>query len=447
MKRISLAIVYLSILIAFISCEKEKDKSNIYISLNEIAFDYDENYVNFKMSNIGSEDFTWNASAESDFIFFTESSGQCKKNNFVEIGVNINRSEITGDSISTSINISTDNGDDQTIEVFVLNFPEEKIRLGFRVRDAQYDYKNDQLVMIPYNYPNFVAIFDLSTLQIHQIDIDEQPYNLTIMPQGGTAVVSYQNSQYGITSATINTVTKKLIATYSLDNESYSEIIGAPENLVYFFPNYSNNNLGLLNINTGDYNYLNSGYNIVNAQLHPTGKYIYGSDYSDLTKLNIENQQPVEEYSTYQYDTDGYVWVSKDGDYIFTRSKQILRIEPEMEGIDIVESETLLLDRSYLHYIEQNEIKNEYYVIPTNNSISYGSQCDQIFILNQNFNFKGTIDLEDYMFTSINNSGYQTSPPSAEYVFCSSDGIQIIVITQGSSQYQGDTWGIEIINR
>jgi len=446
MKRISFVFVFLSILFAFFSCEKEKDKTNIYLSQNEIEFDYEENYADFKMSNIGSEDFTWAASTESDFIFFTESSGLCKKNSFVEIGVNLNRSEITGDSISTSINISTDNGDDRTIEVLVLNYPEEKIRLGFQVYDAQYDYKNDQLVMIPNYYPNIVAIFDLSTLQIHQVEIEEDPRHITILPAGGIAVVSYQNGQFGM-AATINTVTKKLIDTFSNDNVYYSDIIGAPENLVYFFPNYSNDKLGLLNIITGDFNYLNNGFNIANAKLHPTGKYIYACDYSRLTKLNIENQLPVEEYSTYQYDTDGAVWISKDGDYIFTRSKQILKIEPEMEGIDIVESETLLLDRSYLHYIEQNEVKNEYYIIPSNYSYSPGSQCDQIYIFGQNFNFKSTIDLEDYMYKINNSPGYQTSPPSAEYVFCSSDGNQIIVVTKGTVTYASDSWGIEIINR
>jgi len=352
-----------------------------------------------------------------------------------------------GDSISASVRLTTNKGDDQMINIFIFNYPENKIRLDFNIFRADYDYSNDRIIMIPYFYQEFVSIYDVSTNTFHRVELNDQPYDITIMPGGGVATIGFQSNSV----VTVNTDEYKVIDYLSTDNDSYETMVGAPGDLVYFFPAYSYDDIGILNISNGAFNKLslNDNFDVEVAKLHPSGKYIYGSDYSDLAKLNIESSTPFVEYSTYQYNSYNNLWFSKDGNNIFLRSKLKLEINPTLSGLDIISDEPLPFNASYLFNFEHNKQKGEYYAITSNNSSSsYQSDCDKIYNLNENFQAAGTIDLEDFYYSNSGTPGYQIVPPSAAHVFCTSNGNKIIVITEASNDYFGtDAWGIEIFNR
>jgi len=446
MKRINTILFCLLVIFALSSCKKEDDKINIYLNQSSIEFNYEESSSKIYISNIGSEDFTWTASTASGFINFSKSTGKCEKNNYDEFEINLKRNEIQGDSVSATVNVTTSLGDNQEIDIIILNYPENKFRFDFSLYDAKYDYINDLLLMRPSYNNNFVAIFDVKNYLLRKINFQDHPLDITIMPQGGIAVVSFQN----YSAVTIDIIENKVLETYSINNQSFAEIIGAPNNQVYFLPSYSYDDIGVLDIISGSFTKysFSISLDINQALLHPTGNYIYGVDYSELIKLNIENQYPAFEYSTYSYDPDGEIWLSKDGLNIFTKSKKRLLINPEISGVDVISEETLPLEDYSLYYIEHNIHNNEYYTITANykssNNITGG---DKIIILDNNFMPAGTIELEDFYYLLSGEPGYQITNSYANYIFCTSNGNKIIVISQASGYYGGYLWGIEVIER
>lgn len=93
-------------------------------------------------------------------------------------------------------------------------------------------------------------------------------------------------------------------------------------------------------------------------------------------------------------------------------------------------------------------IKDEYYAITTNSSSSSNSDCDKLYVLDNTFQSAGTIELEYFYYSQSGSPGYQIVSPSAEFVFSSSDGNKIIVISEASNYYYSDEgWGIEIIDK
>ncbi|MCD4771910.1 MAG: hypothetical protein K8R41_00850 [Bacteroidales bacterium] len=427
--------------VIFSGCEKQDDKTDLYLSENEIEFNYDENSATIYVNNIGSGEFSWNVSSEDDYIYFSKSSGNCSKNIADKFEIKLQRNKIIEDSISTSIMFSTSTGENQEISLFILNFPEHKIRLSFKVFDVGYDYINDRIIFLS---DNNIEVYDLEENIFQSIELNQSHSSLSVSPDGSYAVAggTYSNSNISY----INLAESTLIGEFAISND-INDIVFAPDNISYIFPNYSNNSIGKLNLINGNYSIyqFNQIGDDINAKLHPSGHYIYAAgEYLGLIKFDIQSDVPEMIYNSSYYDLDNKLWLSKDGNKIFTITKKVFHIDPSLPGEDVTDVSELTFADNYLYSIEQSSLLDKYYLITTNNSYSSLSESNMILVFNSSLTLENTINLENFYYLQQSQNGYLQVNASAEYVFSSKDGSKIIVICKSDYGYN-DSWGIEII--
>ncbi|OQX78843.1 MAG: hypothetical protein B6D61_04650, partial [Bacteroidetes bacterium 4484_249] len=369
------------------------------------------------------------------------------KNKPDKFDIYIQRNKISSDSVSASVMFSTNSGETQEISLFILNFPEEKIRLDYNVEDAEYDYVNDRLILLSDSYSHFIEIYDLQEDKFHRIELNNYPYHLSVSKDGDYAIAGIQSSTEYISYINLNDLRFEGEFSVSYD---VNDIVAAPDKMAYIFPRYNNNEIGKLNLSNGNfsaYQFNQIGDNLI-AKLHPSGKYIYAvNNYSRLIKFDIRSAIPQLLYSTSSYDMDNKLWLSKDGTEIFTKNKKILHIDPTLQGDDITSVSNLTFADNYLYFIEQSSLFDEYYLITTNNYYSSShSESDRILVYNSNFAQDRIINLEKFYYIQQGQHSYSFADASAEYVFSSSDGSKIIVVSMSAFNYY-DNWGIEIIEK
>ncbi len=440
-------IVIIALVIQFSSCKKQEDEAGLYVSKNKIEFDYDENSAKVYISNIGSGEFSWNVSSIDDYIYFSKNSGTCSKNTPDKFDINIQRNKINEDSISTSVTVTTNTGESQVISLFILSFPEKKIRINYNVTDAEYDYINDRLVLLSDSYSFFVEIYDLNENKFHRIDLGQYVTSLSVSPDGNYAIAGVGSSNEYISY--INLADLKLNGEFGISGD-VNDIVAVPGIMSYIFPRYSYNEIGQLNLTNGNYSiyqFDQIGDDLI-AKLHSSGLYIYAAgEYSKLIKFDISSTVPQMVYNTSSYDMDNKLWLSKDGTKIFTKNKEILHINPALPGEDVTDVSDLTFTDDYLYFIEQSSLLDEYYLITTDNYYSYhSSESDKILIYNNNFTHINTINLEKFYYIKQGQNVYSQDEASAAYVFSSSDGSKIIIISMSDYNYY-DNWGIEIIEK
>ena len=183
------------------------------------------------------------------------------------------------------------------------------------------------------------------------------------------------------------------------------------------------------------------------AVLHPSGNYIYTAGYSMLSKFNITNPEPALIYANTTYNIDSKIWLSKDGTRLFTAGKKILTIDASLPQEDITGVGDVNIGQNYIFYLDHNMIHNEYYIIPTNSNYGTDYQSNQLLVLNNDLAHVRSIPLEPFHVLYLyNQQSYFTVDAIGQYVFSSSGGSKIIVVSKASDSYS-NTWGIEIIDR
>ena len=445
MKTFIFLFLSLLIIVLFSGCKKDENESTLYLNKSNIEFGYDEISAIVYISNTGSKEFEWTVNSSDDFIMFSKNTGTCSKNSPDNFEIFINRENLARDSISTSISVSTSTGESRQISLFILNFPENKIRLDYQVRDAKYDYANDRLIILSYaSNIQFVDIYNFTDNSFNSIKLNYDADKISVSPDGKYAVTA---SDYNQQISNIDLINLKLEDEYNIST-NVNDIVTTSDKTAYIFPKYVYNTIGQLSLTTGNYltyDFNQIGYTIV-AELHPSGKYIYALDdsYDRFFKLRIDSGSPLLMYNINSY-LGEKIWISKDGNYIFTENKDILHIAPEMAGEDIIETGEFNFSQNYLYYIDQNITHNEFYVIPSNYDHSYnGSMNSNINVYNNDFSYTKSIPLEKFYFVQPGHTEYSLVDPSAEYVFTNSDENKIIVITKANINYS-TAWGIEII--
>ena len=444
---IFLVLSFLSLAVIFSGCKKE-DEEFLYIDPASIEFGYDDDDMTVTVSNVGSEEFTWTVTGNLNLMEFSKTSGTCAKNSPDVFQIILKRYNIHQDNISESITISASTGESYKISLLIHGFPEDKVRINADVYDADYDYVHDKLALVCSDDGDaYIGIFDLLTATLSRLPIEfSYSGDISFAPDGSYLAVSqdYDNMVTFIKHNENPPSSSFILSPF------ISEIVADNGGLVYVFHNnYDNSDeMSILNFITGQQsNYsLNGPLNLEDAHLHQTGNYIYGVDNYYLSKINISNDAPSVVYSEYISDLNDKIWLSKDGSRIFTDEKRILTINPELGGYDVTEQADLNIWSSYIQGIEQDIIHNEYYVIPSNNySFNSDSDSQEILVFNNSFEQIKTILLEDYYFASNSQPYFYLVNPSAEYVFVSSDGNKIIVVSKASDY--SSKWGIEVLDR
>ncbi len=426
-------------------CKKEEDR-NLLVSNSKITFGYEDTSKTITISDVGSSGFTWSVNTASDLLEFSKTNGTCSKNKPDAFDIILLREKVHKDSISATVTITASTGETTSISLLILGFPEKKIRYNEQILAAAYDQIHNRLVLLSsLNSSRILDLFDLGTEKFSHIPLAGTGDLLSVSPDGTYAVVSSDND-YRIIY--VDLVQKTVINTYN--SEQYTNgIIACQDKCCYYFPYYNNSYISKLNLSTGIYTSYNySQYlDLSTAVLHPSGNYIYTAGYSMLTKFNITNPEPALIYANTTYNIDSKIWFSKDGTRLFTAGKKILTIDASLPQEDITSVADVNIGQNYIFYLDHNMIHNEYYIIPTNSSYGTDYQSNQLLVLNNDLSQVRTIPLEPFHILYLYpQQSYSTVDAIGQYVFSSSDGSKIIVVSKASDSYS-NTWGIEIIDR
>jgi hypothetical protein len=441
----SLVPLAVACLLLLLSGCKKNDDSSMFINPHNVTFGYTDQRKTITISNGGSDEFTWTVSSPSGLFGFSKTNGRCSKNKPDSFDVILLREKVHADSISAIVTITTSTGESANLSLLVRGFPEKKIRYSSEIYNAVFDQAGNRLILLSAsNSAKMLDIYDLATDKFTHLTLPGDGTLLAVSPDGTYAVTNANsNTRLTITNLVENTVGK----TYNVDQFD-DVLVATNDKSCYFFPSYDYYKIDKLNVNTGSYaTYSYSSYFDINtALLHPSGKYIYTSTYNELSKFNISGSVPTLVYANSGVNTDNKIWIAKDGTKIITAERTVLFLDPELPQNDITRTATISIGQNYINAFDQNLAHNEFYIVPSNSSYGADYQSNQILVLNSSLAQVHSVPLEPFYESSYSGQGYTTVEAYGQYVFSSSDGSKIIVISK-SSDYYSTEWGIEIIDR
>ena len=228
--------------------------------------------------------------------------------------------------------------------------------LDFRVIDSEYSKSLNLIVMVPES-ENALHIFDLSDNRDITVPLLRTPICASVSPDGLFAAVGHD--------ALISYIDLKncsVIKTFDLTAEAF-DIVLAGNGWIYVVPDRDQwVELHAVNINTGDevlgsggFGYSSSIYEKSLIKLNPDGNSLYSLDPSlspqDLQKIDISEGEPIiGDDSPYHgdYDMCSNLWMSEDGNRIFTACGNIFRASSNpdkdmtyngrLSGINVIET-------------------------------------------------------------------------------------------------------------
>ena len=426
--------------ILFSSCEKDDDKTFLFPGMSKLEFGYNANVIELTIGNIADQSLEWSASTQDDFLAFSKTSGMLDANEYQTISVSLQRDKISGDSISSSIKLTSSVGNDVDISVFILNYPENKIRLSYRVADAAFD-ANGQLLYILPSTPDFLDIYDLADKTFKRIALDINQYSnlsfLELMPDGKNLFISQHNYLYQFD------ITQEIIASsYQFDDYLISAT-GTPNQKLYLTTDDWNQNFYTLDVSTHQLVLNNIDLEDCYIQVHPSWKYLYGTAYyDDFTKIDIQGETPQVIYSNYSLGEADKLWITGTGQRIITSDKRFLTINPDLPGEDILNSENI----NYSSYpligdVAFDKETNEYYIIfkPSDYYENYAS----LHVFDETMNPLREIVPEPFL-ENTNNGAYESVRATPKIIFSNPVDNTIILFSKAESNYE-NIYGIEII--
>jgi hypothetical protein len=131
---------------------------------------------------------------------------------------------------------------------------------------------------------------------------------------------------------------------------------------------------------------------------------------------------------------------------MITGNSDVLYLDPDAPFNDITGQAEIALPQTYIHYACHNPVYDEYYIIPTNSSYSADASSNRMIVLDHAFSIRKTILLEPFYAQNYSGGpGYTTTDARGEYLFVSSDGNNVVVVSKKASS--STYWGIEVIDR
>jgi hypothetical protein len=175
---------------------------------------------------------------------------------------------------------------------------------------------------------------------------------------------------------------------------------------------------------------------------------MYGADNgispSDIEKYDIQKGAASMLYdSPYHgdYPMNGNLWLSEDGDRIFTRGKTVLR-SSELKTEDMYYNGNIAVTNQ-IQSLFHSKSAGQFFVLTRNTSNWTTIACDpDLYVFNYNYlNYLGKFTLESFM---SNNQLYSAE---GNFVFANSTGKQIYVLTKANSGagllYE---WALQTVN-
>jgi hypothetical protein len=184
--------------------------------------------------------------------------------------------------------------------------------------------------------------------------------------------------------------------------------------------------------------------------LHPSGKYIYGTNNglspSDGEKYDIQNGRANYLYdSPYHgdYEFNGDLWMADDGTKMFTRSRNTFRLSSD-RNLDMIYGGTIPGTGVGIKTLDHSSSKNrvcavmfEYYT---------GTLKNEVKVFSADFlNDLGTKPLPDFLMNT--SEGYKMIPSEGHFGFFNSTGTKFfVVVKSGINPGFPDKWAVATIN-
>ncbi len=278
---------------------------------------------------------------------------------------------ISKDSVSSSVQISSSKGQGVNIPVFIRSYPENKIRLPFRVTGSVFDETRQILYMLStLSGSPKLETYNVSEGTFAQYNLNISGYTnnagLCIMPDGEHLIINMGAMLYlfDVNEGTI---------VHSLQFYEYiTNTTGSPNQKVYISTQNYDDTFYYLDVNTKELVSVNIntmyGHFI---QTHPSWEYLYGMHhYNGLLKLNISSNPPTLIYSENQYDADKdtYFVLFTNSDY-YNESRSLQMLSGSMDFIRVIEPEPFLINDGNGNYTSENAAVQKVFNNPANNTL------------------------------------------------------------------------------
>lgn len=413
-----------------------------------IINEFTDNTV-FTFTNESSTSVEWSVKATNDLLTFGQATGTTESRNEENIDITLNREDLeTGDYYSDII-LSTGSHTD-TIPVRISNFKENKIKLTEDIVDVTYSRLKNALVYVSSN-PLALYYYDVALDNAVKIDLTYMPTSVGLSKNGEFAVVGHDaHVTY------VDLVNKKVLKTIDVPGK-IADIVLADNGWAYGSPADYTGYLHCINLTEGyvvpHTGYTTSAYGKIILDI--TGKYIYlannGVSPSDLEKYGIQNDTAKLLYdSPYHgdYRIDGDLWLSEDGNRIFTRGGSVFKTSEE-KSLDMTYNGELDLygENNYIltsvFGLDHNANTQKVYLIAAE---GYDvPKLPYLFIHNyDNLLLSEKVNLEKYI-TKDGNGGGAYYEPDPRFVFSNTSGDEVYVITKAYESGLLYEWAIQKI--
>ena len=409
------------------ACEKDDDKTFLFPGKSKLDFDYDVHLLELSLGNIADKTLNWTATAQDDFLVLDKTSGTLAAGAYQTLSIAPLRNKITGDSVQSSITFSSNVGQDIRIGVSIRNYPENKTRLSYSVRDMAFD-KDKQVVYLLPDGGEYLEVFDLNEKAFRKIDLKWNSHSnndfLQLMPDGKNLIISQYHSLFVLDLKSESIV-------YSHDfNKKIVSATGTPNQIIYITLETGNQNFFTLDLNTRNLVSQELNLNRIFIQAHPSWKYLYGVGYfEELMKIDIQGDTPQEIYSNNKYQEADRLWISDDGTRIITDDMQFIHINPNLAGYDVLETETISVSTyNAIHDFAGNTQNNEYYLIFKDSY--YYEENTSLYACDQEMNALHKIIPEPFLVNN-NSGGYESAKATPHFIFSNPTDNTLIVLTYG----------------
>ena len=314
------------------------------ISESVISFGYFEAEKSFFIKNDGNVEFNWEWDDNSNsFISVNTSSGSLAIGDSIEISMTIDRTELITDTYDLEVFINNNKDQATGLNIQINHFEEKKWIIHGRVIDAEYNRRNDILVVVSEN-PYELRVFDISNNTVESVALNKLPTSLSVGLNGDHAVVGHDGS-----FSYINLSTMEVENNYEVSTKVF-DIILAPNNWVYVFPTGGVlDRIRCFNLSTGEKT-LHTGNSIGlrRAKLHFSGRFIYaatrGSSPGNFEKYDISNGTAEYLYRSPYHGTyafSGDIWISDNGNRLYAKSRNVFNAS-NIQNNDIIYSGELV---------------------------------------------------------------------------------------------------------
>lgn len=426
------------------------DNSMFYVP-NGLSFNITERSKSLTLVNQGDERLRFTASASDDCIGLSPSVGEVPVGQSISIAVDLIAENLENGAHQSKIFL-TGNGVMDSVVVPIDFFEERKIVLEAAVIDAEYSKVTDQLVYVSSNAT--LSVFDALSRATEEIKLDYLPTCVSISPDGLRAVVGHDGHL-----SLVDLKERSVLRVCNVTCKASDVVYGAND-WAYVIPDsdlwermhcidLSDAN-SIETMHTGDIIYGRS-----KARLHPSGSFIYVAtkrvSLGSVSKFDIRmgtasflHKCP----KSNQYSFDGDFWFSERGDRLFS-SGRFAFVSSELEALDMQYSGTIAEKDFYisrnLRWVDHSDVTNRLYVLlDFERNAGVGIYSNVYVCSSVNLQRLSNIELEKFKDPVPSSWGplYVAEP---FFVFSSSSGAEIFVITRSVNSGLVPFWGLECI--